>query len=226
MQLANRSYLYSLSNQPISYTDRPESISGLSEWPYNVPLSYRILLSGNPKLCASLVSDGFESDSPDDKTQLYAISGDFEAGFIRFKKFIEVVRLLAAEKSAPLLSMLDETVDFLQQHQDRYLLLETIELDCMEEEEEAALRACVEAEVTACRDVGAAIDSLPGDPRMAADILQGAAEKEKAPPLNVFYRILFNDNFDCLDNDTPLGLYWSDVLYCELENKEEFDEFV
>lgn len=224
--MANRSYLYSLSNQPTSYTDRPDSISGLSEWPYNIPLSYRILLSGNPKLCASLISDGFESDPPDNKTQIYAVSGDFEVGFLRLKKFIEIVRLLATEKSELLASMLGETIDFLEKHQDRYLLLETIELDCMDEDEETALRACVEAEISACRDAGAAVDVLPEDPRIAADILKGAAEKESAAPVGAFHGILFNDNFDSYENDTPMGLYWTDILYCELENKEEFNEFV
>jgi hypothetical protein len=45
--MANRAYLYSLSNRPTSYTDRPETITGLSEWPYAIPFTYRVLLSGD-----------------------------------------------------------------------------------------------------------------------------------------------------------------------------------
>ena len=70
--MANRSYLYSLSNRPTSYADRPETISGLSEWPYDVPFIYRLLMSGDPQLCASLVSDGLDDDEPGSRTRLYA----------------------------------------------------------------------------------------------------------------------------------------------------------
>ena len=63
--MANRSYLYSLSNRPTHYTDRPETICGLSEWPYAVPFMYRLLMSGDPQLCASLIADGLEDDEPE-----------------------------------------------------------------------------------------------------------------------------------------------------------------
>ena len=76
--MANRAYLYSLSKPPTSYSDRPDTICGLSEWAYGVPFSYRVLMSGNPRACASLISDGLEDDPKDKKTKLYAISGDFQ----------------------------------------------------------------------------------------------------------------------------------------------------
>lgn len=90
--MANRSYLYSLSNRPSFYADRPETISGLSEWPYAVPFMYRLLMSGDPHLCASLVDDGFASDESDEKPRLYAISSEFDTGFQRVKRFAEIVR--------------------------------------------------------------------------------------------------------------------------------------
>ncbi|CAB3642924.1 hypothetical protein [Achromobacter pestifer] len=94
--MANRSYLYSLSNRPTSYADRPETISGLSEWPYYVPFMYRLLMSGDPQLCASLVSDGFDIDEPEQKTRLYAISSHFDTGLERVKRFAEIVRATTA----------------------------------------------------------------------------------------------------------------------------------
>ncbi|MBB1594371.1 hypothetical protein [Achromobacter sp. UMC46] len=97
--MANRSYLYSLSNRPSSYSDRPETISGLSEWPYDVPFMYRLLVSGDPQLCASLIADGFDSDESEEKTRLYAISSRFDAGFERVKRFAEIVRAMAAHPS-------------------------------------------------------------------------------------------------------------------------------
>lgn len=90
--MANRSYLYSLSNRPTTYEDRPESICGLSECPYYVPFIYRLLLSGDPQLCASLVADGFEDDEPGHKSKLYAISSPFDSGFERVRRFADIVR--------------------------------------------------------------------------------------------------------------------------------------
>jgi len=98
--MANRSYLYSLSNRPSSYADRPETVSGLSEWPYDVPFMYRLLMSGDPQLCASLVADGFDSDEPESKTALYAISSHFDTGFARVKRFTDIIRAATAELPA------------------------------------------------------------------------------------------------------------------------------
>lgn len=100
--MANRSYLYSLSNRPTHFTDRPETISGLSEWPYAVPFMYRLLMSGDPQLCASLISDGLEDEEPDQRTRLPAISSTFEPGLARVKRFAEIVRTaLATPAAAP-----------------------------------------------------------------------------------------------------------------------------
>ena len=99
--MANRSYLYSLSNRPTSYADRPETISGVSEWNYDVPFMYRLLMSGDPQLCASLISDGLDDDEADEKVRLYAISSRFEPGFARVKRFIEIVRFLATQAPVP-----------------------------------------------------------------------------------------------------------------------------
>ena len=98
--MANRSYLYSLGNRPTSYRDRPETISGLSEWPYDIPFVYRLLMSADPQLCGSLVSDGFDSEQEGRKTRLHAISSAFAPGFERFRRFAEIVKVLAA--AAPL----------------------------------------------------------------------------------------------------------------------------
>lgn len=204
--MANRSYLYSIGNRPSSYADRPETISGLSEWPYAVPFSYRVLMSGDPRLCASLISDGFEDDPPERKTRLHAISAEFDTGFARLKKFCAAVPAVSADLSAAL----DETLTFLDKHRDRYLLLETIELDSMTESSEAGLRACVEQEIELCREAGAAVDALPADWQAAA--LQG---------------LVLDDDFDnTRDGKTeyPLGVsWWTDVLYFSLWNRAEFE---
>lgn len=258
-QLANRSYLYSLGNRPSAYADRPETISGLSEWPYDVPFMFRLLMSGDPQLCASLVSDGFDSDEPGSKTRLHAISSSFDPGFERVRRFIDIVRPLlleapetgrqpqsllghfkelispgrkaatpAAPPAAPvqLPIWLDETIAFLEAHRDRYLLLETVELDTMSEETEDALLACVEAEIARCRHVGAALDALPADIAEAGRQLKKAIAQKCPAPLDAFFGLRLDDDCDSTRNGAtkhPLGLQWSDVLYFDLWNRAEFE---
>jgi hypothetical protein len=266
--MANRSYLYSVSNRPGAYADRPETISGLSEWPYDVPFMYRLLMSGDPQLCASLVSDGFDDDEPEHKVRLHAISSSFDPGFERVRRFIDIVRfLLAAQASAPepqpavsaqpvsflgrlkrlvspqtetapaepasastalvhLPIWLDETIAFLEAHRDRYLLLETIELDTMSESDEAALRACVEQEIARCLRVGAAIDALPADIAEAGRQLKQATTQKCASPLDAFFGLRLDDDCDSTRTgatEHPLGLQWSEVLYFGLWNRAEFE---
>ncbi|RBL84741.1 hypothetical protein DDE05_21990 [Streptomyces cavourensis] len=270
--MANRSYLYSLSNRPTSYADRPETISGLSEWAYDVPFIYRLLMSGDPQLCASLVSDGLDDDEPDSRTRLYAISSPFEPGFERVKRFAEILRVAvavlppaaSAAPAAPpapasffarlkrlfspaakaassipvqaattsyappsnLLVALNETIAFLEAHRDRYLLLETIELDIMSESGEAALKASVEQELARCQHAGAALDALPADITEAARLLKSATVQQEAEPLDVLFGLRLDNEFDSTRTGTteyPLGLEWSDVLYFELFNRSEFE---
>jgi hypothetical protein len=224
--MANRSYLYSLDNRPASYADRPETISGLSEWPYAVPFAFRVLMSGDPRLCASLVSDGFEDDAPEHKTRLHAISADFDAGYARLTRFCAIVRALAVG-AAGLTAAIDEAERFLGEHRDRHLLLETIELDSMVESTEAGLRASVEREIDLCRQAGAAIDALPADVTEAGIVLTKAASEPSDAPLDALHGLVLNDDFDNVRDDrtdNPIGLsWWTDVLYFDLWNRAQFE---
>lgn len=224
--MADRVYLYSLSNRPTSYADRPETLSGLSEWAYAIPFSYRVLMSGAPQLCASLVSDGFDGEPASRRTKLHAISGDFEVGFARLKRFISVVHPLATASSPELIAGLDDTLKFLESHRDRYLLLEMIELASMDCEGEAALRTCVETEIAECVKTGAAIDALPVNVAEAGMRLTEAARKKAAPPFDALFGLRLDNDFDNIQDEKtqyPLGLEWSEVLYFELWNRAQFE---
>jgi hypothetical protein len=222
--MANRSYLYSIGNRPESYADRPDTVSGLSEWPYAIPFSYLVLLSGDPRLCASLISDGFDDDPPERSTKLYAISGEFDTGYARLRKFAAAVR--AASDSAVLRAALDEAETFLDAHRDRYLLLETIELDTMMESGEDELRAAIEGHLDRCREAGAAVDALPDDAGEAGAVLAKAAAQKSGAPLAAFHGLVLGDDFDNTRDDktdNPIGLsWWTDVLYFALWNRAEF----
>ncbi len=295
--MANRSYLYSLGNRPTSYYDRPETISSLSEWAYDVPFVYRLLMSADPQLCASLVAEGLDDDE-DDETEdddaveagdrdadeeagedededraprLHAISSPFAPGLERVRRFAEIVKIIAmaapAAQPAPapiaapppvsllgrlarmfstapapapveaplpapatvehLPGWLDETIAFLEENRDAFLLLETVELDMMSAAEEAGLRACVEEEIERCRAVGTAFEALPADIHEAAQLLRRLAAEAGAPPLDVFHGLRFDDDCDSTRSgatERPLGLTnWSEVLYFELSGREAFD---
>jgi len=225
--MANRSYLYSLDNRPKTYADRPETISALSEWAYAVPFSYRALLSGDPQLCASFVSEGFDEEPAEQKTKIYAISSDFELGFTRLKRLFSIIQPLA-ECAPSLLAQMQQTVTFLEAHRNRYLLLETVELDMMSAETGPALRARVEAEVNECRRVGAAIDALIADSGAAGAAFKAALEKRAEPPFDVFWGLRLDDSFDDASDDEakkPLGLSgWDGILFYRLWNRAEFEQ--
>jgi hypothetical protein len=264
-------------------------ICGLSEWPYEVPFVYRLLMSADPQLCASLVSDGLDDDdeAPGDadvhgdgphaqrvrKARLYAISGTFDPGMERFRRFAEIVKILVAtappalpvptaapasvsfiwrrlksifstasspaedpaQASGPapasaehLPVWLDESLSFLEERCDDFLLLETVELDLMSEGGEQGLRNCVQAEIDRCRAVGAAFDALPADMHDAAQLLRRTAAHMHAPPLDAFYGLRFDNDCDSTRTgatEHPLGLMnWSEDLYVDLMDREEFEE--
>lgn len=96
--MSNRSYLYSLSSQPTSFADRPVTLSGLSEWVYDVPFLYRLLMSADPQLCASLVADGLDGEESGPKTRLHAISSPFDPGLERAIRFAEIVKVLVTKE--------------------------------------------------------------------------------------------------------------------------------
>jgi hypothetical protein len=183
-------------------------------------------MSGDPRLCSSLVSDGFEDEPKNKKTPLNAISSDFELGFARLKRFFAVLEPLAAVGSPKLRAGLDQTVAFLESHRDRYLLLETIELDCMVASGKADLRTCVEKGINACVQVGSAIDALPDDVTAAGKCLKEAAKQMHESSFAVFYGLRLDDDYDnTSDRKTvfPLGLEWGEVLFFELWNRAQFD---
>lgn len=225
--MANRSYLYALSNRPKSYRDRPEMVVGLSEWPYLVPFIYRLLLSGDTKRCASLLSEGLEDDAPDARTPLYAISGVAMSAMGRVDRFLDIL-VRAVGTSAPvLIESVKETRAFLAAHPGSHFLLETAELDLMTSDKPDDLRDFADEEVNQCVIAGKAVDALSRlDPADAAAQLREAV-KSGHDDMVALKGLLLTDDFDnTRDNKTayPLGIsYWTNVLYFDLMDKQTFD---
>ena len=223
--MANRSYLYSLSNRPTSYVDRPETVSGLSEWGYLVPLSYRILMSGDPQLCSSLISNGFEDEPEGEKTKLYAICSDFETGFSRLKTFFNVLNAAIPSDSAPYLSEeIANAIAFLETHRDKYLLLETIELDMMMAADESELQQRVKDELSMCYMAGIAVKNLSDNVDEAVKQLRQANEAFAGIAVLPCSELQLDANYDRSDEGFPAGVgYWSEHLYFGLWNRAEYE---
>jgi hypothetical protein len=70
-----------------------------------------------------------------------------------------------------------------------------------------------------------AIEALPDDVTEAGARLKAAALQRSEGPLDAFYGLVLDDDFDntCEDKTHyPLGLEWCDVLYFALKNREQF----
>ena len=111
--MSNRSYLYVRDKQS-------GRLDGLSEWPYDIPLSHLLMSGVHPRLVASNI---WESDRP------LAIRADFGAGRSRLFEFL---RRLQQEKLLPddeLEEAIRQASDFLDQwSEDSEVVLEPTEV--------------------------------------------------------------------------------------------------
>lgn len=120
--MANRSYLYSTNVIP-----GPDAISqgrklvGISEWNYDIPIVFRLLLSGNPRSCRSSIWE-----TPEE----IAILGDYATGVKNLTAFLSQITLPAAQ------GLITEALDFLSQpvNKSQYFVLECGEIFEMDEE--------------------------------------------------------------------------------------------
>ena len=117
--MANRSYLYSVDFIPESNLDRSgKKIIGISEWNYDIPIIYKVLLAGQPQVCNSLIWD----DPPG-----IALVGNYNQGLIKLRQFFSKITLTASTEAQ---ALIDETLAFLERHEhkNKYFLLECAEI--------------------------------------------------------------------------------------------------
>lgn len=114
--MANRSYLYSIDFMPEpNLSKKGKKITGISEWNYGIPIIYKILLSGQPQTCNSLIWDEPEG---------IALIGSYDQGLSNLKKFFTRIDLPEAQK------LIDEALGFLEHpdNKNKYFLLECGEI--------------------------------------------------------------------------------------------------
>lgn len=201
--MANRSYLYSCNLIPSRSASAPDrQMTGISEWRYDIPIVFKVLVSGNPRKCPSSIWKVPEE---------IAIVGEYDQGLDRLLRFLEMIPF---PEVAPLK---DEARRFLTDRANRnhYFVLECGEVFEMEEAPLAEQNDRLLAEV---QDIETLIDSalanlLPPPPATAqADGLFSRLLRRK--PV-VAQREVGPDAFHSLG----LG-NWSNVLYFDLRQPE------
>lgn len=117
--MANRTMIIAANRVPIDLSDAGLKTIGLSEFAYDIPLIYRVLVSAKPRLCHSTI---FESQD-----QL-AIAGDAKAGL---KKLVKIRKKLP--KKAQNAQLIDDVIAFLSKahHDYPYYVLEPAEVYSM-----------------------------------------------------------------------------------------------
>jgi hypothetical protein len=203
VMMANRSYLYSTNHVPAPDLEEDERrMMGISEWNYDIPIAFKILLSGNPKKCHSSIFEMPEE---------IALVGEYDEGTSRLLQFLDRIPHPAI---GPLKQEAREFLA-LEKCKRRYFVLECGEIFEMEE---APL-----AEQT--HHLLGEIQNLGPSMEMAIAKVRGIEQSESKPP--GFFARLFGakpavpkkkDNPD--DALYALGLgNWSNILYFDLRNE-------
>lgn len=114
--MANRSYLYSTNVIPgPDAKANGRKLLGISEWNYDIPIVFKLLLSGNPKTCLSSIWDN---------TEKIALIGDYTSGVKNLEGFLSKIALPSAQ------TLITEAIEFLNkpENQNQYFVLECGEI--------------------------------------------------------------------------------------------------
>ena len=193
--MANRCYLYTTDHLPGSaeWQDKKQ-LHGIAEWPDHIPLTFQILLSGNPLAVPSSIWD-----SP----HLTAIAGDAATGLRRLMAYLQ----LLPSQAEPLVV---DTKAFFEDPENHkmHFILETREIFDYADREMAQKNAEIISKIAAIGDDLSAL-YLP-EPATAEPFLRRALRRLlKLPPpspLEPYYEI-------------GLGL-WSNILYYDFSPQQ------
>ncbi|MFT3883272.1 MAG: hypothetical protein QM703_26915 [Gemmatales bacterium] len=132
--MANRSYLYSADTLPTQEANTKPVAVGISEWNYDIPLAFRLLLSADPRKCRSLIWD-----FPDE----IAIAGDYEYGVAHLFRYLDQI------KDPEIVQLRDDARKFLgaTENKRRYFILECGEIFELDSEPLAAQNDLLLSEV-------------------------------------------------------------------------------
>ena len=190
--MANRSYLYTTNHLPGSPEwEEVRDLHSISEWNYDIPVAFKLLLAGRPMAVKSSIWDTPEK---------IAIAGDFEAGLAALNDYLSRLPPEAETLVAETKSFLSKT-----SNERKYFILECGEIFDMEDGPlEAKNLALIEEIKTISNEIGALAVPKPIIPKVPErgfldKLLGRKQEPQKFDPLEPFY---------------GLGLgNWSNILY-------------
>ena len=193
--MANRCYLYTTDHLPGSaeWTEK-KAMRGISEWPDAIPLSFQILLSGNPVAVPSSIWDS---------TELLALAGDSETGLRRLMAYLQ---LLPAQ-AEPLVAETKAFFAIPENHQ-KYFVLETREIFDYADREMAEKNAEIISQISAIGDDLSKLylpEPASGEPFFRG-LLRRLLKMPPPGPLEPYYEV-------------GLGL-WSNILYYDFSPQQ------
>jgi hypothetical protein len=202
--MANRSYLYSASHVPGPLAEaNGQKLIGICEWNHDIPIVFKLLISGSPKTCPSSIWN-----NPDD----IALVGDYAAGVANLQAFLSQIKLTIAH------DLITEAIEFLNkpENQSQYFVLECGEIFDMGDapllEQNLGLLNQVQnlqPEVEQALKLLVPPPALPSKPVSFFSKLFGSTPETIAPAP------------DLMDNVYSLGLgNWSNVLYFDPSSSE------
>ncbi len=118
--MANRSYLYASNFTTGATSPEQRNTTGISEWNYDIPLAYKILLSGNPMATKSSI--WIEAGE-------IAIVGDYSLGVRRLSEFLDKIT------QPGFLPLKHKALEFLDQNRRTHFVLECGEIFDMGDDE-------------------------------------------------------------------------------------------
>lgn len=118
--MANRAYLYACDVIPGLNPEVTPTFTGISEFNYEVPLVYKLLMAGNPELCKSSIWD--------EPTPI-AIAADLNLGLEKLEQFFSQI---TAAEAQPIIEGARTFFDY-QFRKFKYFVLECNELYQMDD---------------------------------------------------------------------------------------------
>jgi hypothetical protein len=190
--VANRSYLYTTNHLPESSEWKElRDLHSISEWNYDIPVAFKLLLAGNPMAVKSSIWETPEK---------IAIAGDFQTGLAALNEYLS---RLPPEAEA----LVTETKSFLStaSNERKYFILECGEIFDMEE---GSLEAKNLALIEEIKSISNKIDTLAVPNPITPEVPQrGFLDK-------VLGRKQESPKIDSLEPFYSLGLgNWSNILY-------------
>lgn len=185
--MANRSYLYSCDYVP-GESEQEKVLTGISEWNYDIPLVFKLLASGSPKLCKSSI---WEMD------EKIAIVSSYEEGMGNLTSFLDKI------DSDMTKSLADEAKTFLrnENNRSRYFVLECGEIFDMNGEDIFSQNEMLLKEI---KNIDQAVEQ----------VIDTLVPKQKSFFQRVFSRTDKASEINPSEVVSSLGLgNWSNILY-------------